>query len=45
MNTFDDELRSLIFDYITAYNNGSYSLAEEILFKIKQMREQDESHD
>jgi predicted DNA-binding protein len=38
-------MRSLIMDYITAYNNDDYSLAENLLFKIKQAREQNESND
>ena len=37
------DLRSLILDYITAYNGDDYSLAEAILLKIKQIREQNES--
>jgi hypothetical protein len=30
-------------DYITAYNNDNHPLAEELLFKIKQKREENGS--
>lgn len=40
----NEELRSLILDYITAYNNDEHSLAEQLLFKIEQLKK-NESND
>jgi hypothetical protein len=42
-NPLDPELRSLILDYITAYNNDNFALAESILQNIRQKREADAS--
>lgn len=33
-----DEVRQLIIDYCTAYNNGEYALAEKLLHDLKQVR-------
>lgn len=36
----DPKLRKLILDYIAAFNSDQYSLAEEYLFQIRQIKEQ-----
>lgn len=36
----DPKLRKLILDYIAAFNIDQYSLAEEYLFQIRQIKEQ-----
>jgi hypothetical protein len=44
-NPLDPELRSLILDYIMAYNTDNHALAEDLLFQIKKKREENGSND
>lgn len=42
-NPLDPDLKSLILDYINAYNRDDHSLAEIILHQIRQRREENGS--
>ena len=37
-DTLNSQINDLVLDYMTACNEGKHSDAEELLFKIKQLR-------